>query len=44
MDGPAGTTASFKVRYRSEREVPVRFPEAGDPVDGYSRAEVRIGP
>ena len=44
LDGPAGSTATVRVRHGAEREVPVRFPEPGDPIDGYSRAEVRVGP
>jgi glycogen debranching enzyme len=44
MEGPAGSTASFRLRHGTEREVPVTFPEQGDPIDGYSRVEVRVGP
>lgn len=44
LDGPAGSTASFRLRHGAERELPVKFPEPGDPIDGYSRAEVRVGP
>jgi glycogen debranching enzyme len=44
LEGPAGSRGSIRVRRGSERVVPVQFPEPGDPVDGYSRAEVRVGP
>ncbi|HWA59267.1 MAG TPA: hypothetical protein VG692_18585 [Gemmatimonadales bacterium] len=43
LDGPAGTTANIRVRHGTERLVPVRFPEPGDRVDGYSRAEIVAG-
>jgi hypothetical protein len=42
LDGPAGTSASIRLRHGAEREVPVKFPEPGDAIDGYSRAEVRV--
>ena len=44
LEGPAGSRSSIRVRHGSERVVPVQFPEPGDPVDAYSRAEVRVGP
>lgn len=44
LDGPAGTESSIRVRHGTEREVPVKFPQPGDAIDGYSRAEVRVGP
>jgi hypothetical protein len=44
LDGPAGTSANLRVRRGTEREVTVRFPDPGDRVDGYSRAELRLGP
>jgi glycogen debranching enzyme len=43
LDGPAGTLATLKVRHGTERDLTVQFPEKGDRVDGYSRAEVRLG-
>ena len=44
LEGPAGSTGSFRLRHGAEREVPVRFPEPGDPIDRYARVEVRAGP
>ena len=44
LEGPAGSRSSIRVRHGSERVVPVQFPEPGDSVDAYSRAEVRVGP
>lgn len=44
LEGAAGTTASIRVRHGTEREYQVTFPPAGDPVDGYVRAELRVGP
>ena len=44
LEGPAGTTASIRVRHGMEREYQLTFPPAGDPVDGYARAELRVGP
>jgi len=44
LEGPAGSRSSIRVRHGSERVVPVQFPEPGDPVDGYSRTEVLVGP
>jgi hypothetical protein len=41
LEGPAGTTDSVVLRRSERRVVPVRFPEPGDSVDGYSRATVR---
>jgi glycogen debranching enzyme len=42
LEGPAGTTARIVVRRGDQRTVPVTFPLPGDPVDGYSRAEVVV--
>jgi glycogen debranching enzyme len=44
LEGPAGTTSTFAVRYGARQQVTVSFPAGGDPVDGYSRAVVRVGP
>lgn len=43
LDGPAGLATSIRVRQGSDRAVPVKFPDAGDPFDGYSRVELKIG-
>jgi hypothetical protein len=42
LEGPAGTTARIMVRRGEQQTVPVTFPLPGDPVDGYSRAEVVV--
>jgi glycogen debranching enzyme len=44
LEGPAGATRSIGVRHGGRREVAVTFPAGGDPVDGYSRTVVRVGP
>lgn len=44
LDGPAGTSTVLRVRRGTVQEIPVRFPDGGDRVDGYSRAEVRLAP
>ncbi len=44
LEGPAGTQRSIEVRHGGKRTIPVRFAPPGDPVDGYSRAEVRVAP
>jgi glycogen debranching enzyme len=42
LDGPAGTTDTIVVRHGDARSIGVTFPTPGDPVDGYSRSEVRV--
>ncbi|MDH4347205.1 MAG: hypothetical protein OEW17_00225 [Gemmatimonadota bacterium] len=42
LEGPAGTTADVEIRRGKARKVPVAFPLPGDPVDGYSRTELRV--
>lgn len=42
LEGPAGTASHVWVDGVASQEVPVRFPPDGDPVDGYSRVEVRV--
>lgn len=44
LDGPAGLSTAIRVRRDAEREIPVKFPDVGDSIDGYSRAEVQIVP
>lgn len=44
LEGPAGTERSLQVVHGDKRTIPVRFAPPGDPVDGYSRALVRVAP
>jgi glycogen debranching enzyme len=44
LEGPAGSSATIRVRHGPERAFPVTFPAAGDPVDAYARVELRVGP
>lgn len=44
LDGPAGLVTTIRVRHGADHEVPVKFPEPGDAIDGYSRTEVRVAP